>query len=73
MAAEKQGDLFGLLTFGDKVGNFVRARNGKEHYGACREALYRLEAQSVFAPGLRRCRILYPHAVCAACALLISL
>lgn len=47
LAAEKQGDLFGLLTFGDHVLNFVRARNGKEHYSACREALYRLEPQSV--------------------------
>jgi len=47
LAAEKQGDLFGLLTFGDHVFNFVRARNGKEHYHACREALYRLEPQSV--------------------------
>ncbi|HEV3271747.1 MAG TPA: DUF58 domain-containing protein [Candidatus Methylacidiphilales bacterium] len=47
LAAEKQGDLFGLLTFGDRVFNFVRARNGKEHYSACREALYRLEPQSV--------------------------
>jgi uncharacterized protein (DUF58 family) len=46
LAAEKQGDLFGLLTFGDHVFNFVRARNGKEHYSACREALYRLEPQS---------------------------
>jgi uncharacterized protein (DUF58 family) len=46
LAAEKQGDLFGLLTFGDRVFNFVRARNGKEHYSACREALYRLEPQS---------------------------
>jgi uncharacterized protein (DUF58 family) len=47
LAAEKQGDLFGLLTFGDRVFDFVRARNGKEHYSACREALYRLEPQSV--------------------------
>lgn len=47
LAAEKQGDLFGLLTFSDRVINFVRARNGKEHYTACREALYRLEPQSV--------------------------
>jgi uncharacterized protein (DUF58 family) len=47
LAAEKQGDLFGLLSFGDRVFNFVRARNGKEHYSACREALYRLEPQSV--------------------------
>jgi uncharacterized protein (DUF58 family) len=47
LAAEKQGDLFGLLTFSNGVLSFVRARNGKEHYGACREALYRLEPQSV--------------------------
>lgn len=47
LAAEKQGDLFGLLTFSDGVLSFVRARNGKNHYGACREALYRLEPQAV--------------------------
>ncbi len=47
LAAEKQGDLFGLITFSDRVSSFVRARNGKEHYGACREALYRLEPQAV--------------------------
>jgi uncharacterized protein (DUF58 family) len=47
LAAEKQGDLFGLLTFNDRVQSFVRARNGKEHYSACREALYRLEPQQV--------------------------
>jgi uncharacterized protein (DUF58 family) len=47
LAAEKQGDLFGLLTFGDRVFNFVRARNGKEHYNACREALYQLAPQPV--------------------------
>jgi uncharacterized protein (DUF58 family) len=47
LAAEKQGDLFGLVTFSDRVLSFVRARNGKEHYGACREALYRLEPQPI--------------------------
>ena len=47
LAAEKQGDLFGLVTFSNRVDSFVRARNGKEHYNACREALYRLEAQPV--------------------------
>lgn len=47
LAAEKQGDLFGLVTFSNRVLNFVRARNGKEHYGACREALYRLDPQVV--------------------------
>lgn len=43
LAAQKQGDLFGLVTFNDRVRNFVRARNGKAHYNACREALYRAE------------------------------
>ena len=47
LAAEKQGDLFGLLTFSSGILSFVRARNGKEHYNACREALYRLEPQPV--------------------------
>lgn len=47
LAAEKQGDLFGLLTFSSSILSFVRARNGKEHYNACREALYRLEPQAV--------------------------
>jgi uncharacterized protein (DUF58 family) len=43
LAAERQGDLFGLLTFTDKVEKFVRAKNGKTHYSACRDALYTLE------------------------------
>ncbi len=47
LAAEHQGDLFGLLTFSDKVQTFVRAKNGKAHYAACRDALYTLHPQSV--------------------------
>lgn len=47
LAAEKRGDLFGLITFSDRVHGFVRARNGKAHYGACREALYTLEPRTV--------------------------
>ena len=47
LAAEKRGDLFGLVTFSDRVHGFVRARNGKAHYGACREALYTLEPRIV--------------------------
>jgi uncharacterized protein (DUF58 family) len=43
LAAEQQGDLFGLLTFTDKVEKFVRAKNGKAHYSACRDALYTLQ------------------------------
>jgi uncharacterized protein (DUF58 family) len=47
LAAEQQGDLFGLLTFTDKVGGFLRAKNGKAHYHACRDALYTLQPQIV--------------------------
>lgn len=43
LAAERQGDLFGVITFGDRVQRFVRARNGRDHYQACRDALYALE------------------------------
>ena len=47
LAAEQQGDLFGLLTFTDKVGKFIRAKNGRAHYSACRDALYTLQPQIV--------------------------
>jgi uncharacterized protein (DUF58 family) len=47
LAAERQGDLFGLLTFSDKVESFIRARNGKAHYHACRDSIYSLEPRSV--------------------------
>jgi uncharacterized protein (DUF58 family) len=47
LAAERQGDLFGLLTFSDRVHDFVRARNGQAHYSLCRDALYTLHPQTV--------------------------
>lgn len=47
LEAEKQGDHFGLITFSDRVHSFVRARSGKAHYGACREALYGLHPRIV--------------------------
>ena len=47
LAAERRGDLFGLVTFSDRVHGFVRARGGKTHYGACRETLYTLEPRIV--------------------------
>lgn len=47
LAAQRQGDLFGLLTFDDRVQRFVRARSGRDHYGACRDALYTLEPRLV--------------------------
>jgi uncharacterized protein (DUF58 family) len=47
LAAQKQGDLFGLLTFSDRVENFVRARNGQVHFNACRDAIYSLQPRQV--------------------------
>jgi uncharacterized protein (DUF58 family) len=47
LVAEQQGDLFGLLTFAEKVETFVRAKNGQAHYDACRDALYTLEPRLV--------------------------
>jgi uncharacterized protein (DUF58 family) len=47
LAAEQHGDLFGLLAFANQVDRFVRAKNGKAHYSACRDALYSLQPQIV--------------------------
>jgi uncharacterized protein (DUF58 family) len=47
LAAEKQGDLFGVLAFTNKIESFVRAKNGKAHYSACRDALYTIQPQRV--------------------------
>lgn len=51
LAAERQGDLFGLLTFSNQVKRFIRASSGKAHYNACRDAVYTLEHEPV-APDL---------------------
>jgi uncharacterized protein (DUF58 family) len=47
VATEQQGDLFGLVTFDDKVRGFVRAKGGGAHFDACRDALYTLEPRIV--------------------------
>ena len=47
LAAEKQGDLFGLCLFADRVERFIRARNGKTHYGLCRDAIFTLQPRLV--------------------------
>jgi uncharacterized protein (DUF58 family) len=45
--AERQGDLFGFVSFADKVDRFIRGRNGKDHYNLVRDALYTLEPKPV--------------------------
>lgn len=47
LAAERQGDLFGLLTFDDKVRAFLKAKMGKPHFNVCRDTLYMLQPHSV--------------------------
>ena len=47
LAAERQGDLFGLLTFNDKVRSFLKAKMGKPHFNVCRDTLYTLQTQRV--------------------------
>jgi uncharacterized protein (DUF58 family) len=47
LAAERQGDLFGLVTFDDQVRNYVGAKNGKVHFNACRDAIFTLQPRWV--------------------------
>jgi uncharacterized protein (DUF58 family) len=47
LAARRQGDLFGVLAFSDRVRAFVRARGGAAHFTACREALFALAPEPV--------------------------
>jgi uncharacterized protein (DUF58 family) len=46
MATEQQGDLFGLVTFSDRIEKFVRAGSGQSHYNLCRDALYTLQPRA---------------------------
>ena len=47
LAADRQGDVFGIMTFDDRIRKFMRAKNGKAHYDVCRDALFTLEARNV--------------------------
>lgn len=43
LVTQQQGDLFGMLTFSDRIHRFIRAGSGSVHYNACRDAVYTLE------------------------------
>ncbi len=47
LAAENEGDNFGLVTFSNRIDHFVRADKGKAHFSRCREAVYDLSAKAV--------------------------
>ena len=46
-AAQRQGDLFGVLTFSDRVRNFIRAKNGAGHYTSCCDVLSSIHPEIV--------------------------
>jgi uncharacterized protein (DUF58 family) len=47
VAAERQGDRFGFISFSDKVDHLVRARNGSSHFKVCRDLAVSLTSQAV--------------------------
>lgn len=47
LAAERQGDRFGLIAFHDRVERYLPARNGLDHFQSCREVLSTFAAQRV--------------------------
>lgn len=47
LAAQQQGDQFGLITFSDKVHGFIRAKSGQAHYDVCRDQIYALQPEPV--------------------------
>jgi uncharacterized protein (DUF58 family) len=47
VAAERQGDRFGLVSFSDKVDHLVKARTGAAHFHVCRDLAVSLVPHTV--------------------------
>lgn len=47
LAAQKQGDRFGVIAYDDRVRVCLRAASGEAHYAACREVLHTLQPAEV--------------------------
>ena len=47
VAAERQGDRFGFISFSDKVDHLIKARNGSSHFNVCRDLAISLAPQTV--------------------------
>ena len=45
MAADREGDHFGLVAFGQQVSRFVRASSGKQHGQIIQDALFDLKTE----------------------------
>ena len=61
VAAERQGDLFGLISFSDRVERFVPAKSGKAHYSVCRDALYTVKERLVSPDFYELCTFVRLH------------
>ncbi len=46
-AAQRHGDCYGLLTFSNRSGSFIKASRGPSHYNLFRDALYNLKPEEV--------------------------
>jgi uncharacterized protein (DUF58 family) len=47
VAAERQGDRFGFISYSDKVNHLVKARAGSTHFNVCRDLAVSLTSQTV--------------------------
>jgi uncharacterized protein (DUF58 family) len=47
VAAERQGDRFGFISFSDKVDHLIKARSGSSHFNICRDLAISLTSQTV--------------------------
>ncbi len=45
LVAERQGDLYGLVAFGQRVTRFVRASSGRQHGQVIQDALFELKTE----------------------------
>ncbi|MBN1983772.1 MAG: DUF58 domain-containing protein [Chitinivibrionales bacterium] len=45
--AQRQGDLYGLITFNNKNERFLKASTGNSHYAAFRDALFTIQPEHV--------------------------
>jgi uncharacterized protein (DUF58 family) len=61
LAAEQQGDQFGMITFDSQVRSFIRAGSGKVHFDACRDRIYTLQPALVAPDFLEVCTHIRQH------------
>ena len=47
LAVQKDGDLFGVIAFDDRVQTIIRAAAGRAHFGTCRDALFSVKPKRV--------------------------